>query len=126
MVNDSLLQGAGCWALGYDRDYDHLWNTIRRNFWDSTGIAEQKYELQVNIETIKSIFTHELNLSKLHPTNPYDISVYDITGTRLIHLKTKGQETITIGKKLKSGVYFLIIKNKNRVLKKKIVKIKTY
>jgi uncharacterized protein YraI/GH18 family chitinase len=33
MVNDSILQGAGCWALGYDRSYDHLWNAIRRHFW---------------------------------------------------------------------------------------------
>ncbi len=33
MVNDSVLQGAGCWALSYDRNYDHIWNTIRRNFW---------------------------------------------------------------------------------------------
>jgi len=126
MVNDSLLQGAGCWALGYDRDYDHLWNTIRRNFWDSTGIAEQKYELQVNIEIIKSIFVDQLKLSGLHPADLYDISVYDIMGRALIHLKIKGQQTITIGKKLKSGVYFLIIKNKNRVIKKKIVKIKRY
>jgi len=45
-------------------------------------------------------------------------------GRALIHLKTKGQETINIGKELKSGVYFLIIKSKNRVLKTKIVKIK--
>jgi hypothetical protein len=63
-------------------------------------------------------------LSGLHPADLYDISVYDIMGRALIHLKIKGQETITICKKLKSGVYFLIIKNKNNILKKKIVKIK--
>ena len=124
MVNDSLLEGAGCWALGYDRSYDHIWNAIRNNFWDSTGIAEQGYELQVNIEIIKSIFADQLKLSGLHPTSLYDISIYDIMGRALIHLKTKGQENINIGKELRSGVYFLIIKNKNRVLKTKIVKIK--
>ena len=33
MVNDSVLQGAGCWALGYDRNYLQIWDAIRRNFW---------------------------------------------------------------------------------------------
>ncbi len=33
MVNDSNLQGAGCWALGYDRSYNYLWNAIKGAFW---------------------------------------------------------------------------------------------
>lgn len=33
LVNDSMLQGAGCWALGYDDGYDDLWNTIESKLW---------------------------------------------------------------------------------------------
>ncbi len=33
MAIDSGLQGAGCWALGYTRSDDDLWNVIRKNFW---------------------------------------------------------------------------------------------
>ncbi len=33
MVNDSGLLGAGCWALGYDGAYSHIWSVIRKNFW---------------------------------------------------------------------------------------------
>ncbi len=32
MVNDSGLLGAGCWALGYDGAYSHIWSVIRKNF----------------------------------------------------------------------------------------------
>ncbi|MEN3044415.1 MAG: glycosyl hydrolase family 18 protein [Candidatus Hydrothermales bacterium] len=30
---DSGLSGIGCWALGYDRSEDDLWNVIRSNLW---------------------------------------------------------------------------------------------
>ena len=33
IVNDSMLQGAGCWALGYDDGYDDLWNIIESKLW---------------------------------------------------------------------------------------------
>ncbi len=33
LVNDSMLQGTGCWALGYDDGYDDLWNIIESKLW---------------------------------------------------------------------------------------------
>ncbi len=33
IARDSLLQGAGCWALGYDYGEDDLWNVLRHVFW---------------------------------------------------------------------------------------------
>jgi len=50
MVNDSLLQGAGCWALGYDRNYDHLWNTVKRNFWVEPPTRHFTAEVMQNME----------------------------------------------------------------------------
>lgn len=50
MVNDSLLQGAGCWALGYDRDYEHIWNTIRRNFWVEP--PQRHWTVEVHIDSL--------------------------------------------------------------------------
>lgn len=73
MVNDSLLQGAGCWALGYDRDYDHLWNTIRRNFW---------------IEPPTRHFTAEVMLADLNirdgPGNQYNILTTADSGSKFV------------------------------------------
>lgn len=123
MVNDSLLQGAGCWALGYDRNYDHLWNTIRRNFWDSTGIAEQKSEPTVNIFLTKSIFTDELELFIPIVRDNYEIAIYDILGRRLVYLQERGNKKIKIGKGLSAGIYFLIIRDRVVSLKKKIMKV---
>lgn len=50
MANDSLLQGAGCWALGYDRNYDHIWNAIRRNFWVEP--PRQHWTVEVHIDSL--------------------------------------------------------------------------
>lgn len=50
MVNDSILQGAGCWALGYDRNYDHIWNAIRRRFWIEP--PQRHWTVQVNIDSL--------------------------------------------------------------------------
>ncbi|MEN3046796.1 MAG: glycosyl hydrolase family 18 protein [Candidatus Hydrothermales bacterium] len=33
---DSGISGLGCWALGYDREEDDLWNVIRSNLWFET------------------------------------------------------------------------------------------
>jgi len=33
IARDSSLQGAGCWALGYDNGEDDLWNVIEDVFW---------------------------------------------------------------------------------------------
>ncbi|MEO0166713.1 MAG: glycosyl hydrolase family 18 protein [candidate division WOR-3 bacterium] len=50
MVNDSILQGAGCWALGYDRSYDHIWNAIRRRFWIEP--PTRHWTVEVNIDSL--------------------------------------------------------------------------
>lgn len=50
MVNDSILQGAGCWALGYDRNYAHIWNAIRRRFWIEPPIRH--WTVEVNIDSL--------------------------------------------------------------------------
>jgi len=50
MTNDSLLQGAGCWALTYDRSYDHIYNAIRRAFW--VEAPTRHFTVQVNIDSL--------------------------------------------------------------------------
>jgi len=45
LVNDRMLQGAGCWALGYDDGYDDLWNTIESKLWYEP--PEHHYVVQV-------------------------------------------------------------------------------
>jgi len=50
MVNDSVLQGAGCWALGYDRNYDHIWHAIRNNFWIEPPLRH--WTVEVNIDSL--------------------------------------------------------------------------
>lgn len=50
MVNDSILQGAGCWALGYDRSYNHIWNAIRRRFWIEP--PPRHWTVEVNIDSL--------------------------------------------------------------------------
>ncbi len=50
MVNDSVLQGAGCWALGYDRSYNHIWNAIRRKFWIEPPVRH--WTVEVNIDSL--------------------------------------------------------------------------
>ena len=123
MVNDSLLQGAGCWALGYDRTHDHLWNTIRRIFWDSTGVAEQKSDEITNRITFSSIFTKAIALILPSTTKPYQVSIYNILGRRVEHIQSQGNETIRIGNQLKPGVYFLVVKSDREVFRYKIIKI---
>ena len=124
MVNDSILQGAGCWALGYDQSYDHIWNAIRRNFWDSLDISEQIHEVVISNFITKTIFANELRLSQLDPSQNFKIAVYNILGGKLLYTKTQGRKGITIGRELKPGVYFLMIQNKNKTFRQKIVKIR--
>jgi spore germination protein YaaH/uncharacterized protein YraI len=50
MAVDSSLQGAGCWALGYDRSYDHIWNAIRRAFWVEP--PTRHFTAEVNIDSL--------------------------------------------------------------------------
>lgn len=50
MAVDSALQGAGCWALGYDRGYDHIWNAVRRAFWAEPTLRH--FTAEVNIDSL--------------------------------------------------------------------------
>ncbi len=50
MVKDSGLLGAGCWALGYDGTYMHIWHVIRKNFWLSPPL--QHWVVEVNTDEL--------------------------------------------------------------------------
>lgn len=123
MVNDSTLQGAGCWALGYDRSYDHIWNSIRRHFWDPTSITEQDVSLVMN-RVVSSIVTDELNLFHSDSSHAVEIEIYDRVGRKLIHINPGVGPKIRIGTTLCPGVYFLIMKTESHVFKTKIIKVR--
>ncbi len=123
MVNDSLLQGAGCWALGYDRSYDHIWNAVRRNFWDPQAIVEAENTPVMRLNTA-SIFSDVLKLSGFCPDEEYHIIVYDVSGRRIIKRRQSGIVQLEIGKDLRAGIYFLYILNGDSVIGAKVIKIK--
>jgi hypothetical protein len=123
MVNDSLLEGAGCWALGYDRSYDHIWNAIRNNFWDPQAIAEEVSEQGTRISQV-TIFSDVLVLSNLMPEQEYRIIIYDISGRKLFDEVNKGITQFEIGEGLTPGVYFMNITGSNRIIKKKLLKVR--
>jgi spore germination protein len=123
MVNDSLLQGAGCWALGYDRTYDHLWNTIRRNFWDSTSVAEYIDIPATHSVLFPTIFTKALVLYLPSTAASYEISLYDITGRKLIHIQSPANRTVVIGNHIRAGIYFLLVESERESYRHKIIKI---
>jgi len=123
MVNDSLLQGAGCWALGYDRTYDHLWNTIRRNFWDSTSVIEYNNNFVTNSILLPTIFTKECVLSLPSTAASYEISLYDITGRKLTHLQSPADRTVKFGNHLPTGIYYVAVKSERELFWHKIIKI---
>ena len=50
MVNDSGLLGAGCWALGYDGSYTHIWSVIRKNFYITP--PRSHWVVEVNTEEL--------------------------------------------------------------------------
>ncbi len=114
MVNDSLLQGAGCWALGYDRSYDHIWNAIRRNFWSPGYVSESSRE---NIQQllICVIARDQIKLSGLNPDLQYKISVYNELGQRCYASELNNRNSIFIGKGWQAGIYFIIIDDHARV-----------
>jgi len=49
-VNDSSLKGGGCWALGYDSSYSHIWSVIRKNFWVRPPLRH--FVVEVNIPNL--------------------------------------------------------------------------
>jgi len=89
---DSGLAGAGCWALGYARSEDDLWNVIRKNFWlenpdkhfvvkvESVGAANI-YDMPDTNSNIISIATYNSKLvSFLYKNGFYKIYFPSATG----------------------------------------------
>jgi spore germination protein YaaH len=123
MVNDSILEGAGCWALGYDRSYDHIWNAVRKNFWDPQAIVEAENTPRMEPSTA-SIFSGVLKLSGLFLDQEYHIIIYDVSGRKINERIQRGIVQLEIGKDLRAGIYFLCIFSDNSFIKAKIIKIR--
>ncbi len=110
MVNDSLLQGAGCWALGYDRSYDHIWNAIRRNFWAPGAVSESDESRQTGI-MIARISKNRIELGGFDPSLQYQITVYDRSGRKRYYSEFSGCRSMEFGENWVSGVYFVVIRD---------------
>jgi len=123
MVNDSLLEGAGCWALGYDRSYDHIWNAIRNNFWDPQAVDEAENIPEMELSTA-SIFSDAFVLSGLSPDQKYHIMIYDVSGRKITEIVHRGKVQIEIGRDLRAGIYFIYIRNRVKNVSVKLVKIR--
>ena len=108
MVNDSLLQGAGCWALGYDRSYDHIWNAIRRNFWTS-GVAEESREKNAGSHILGIVAKGRIELSGFDPAQIYRVAVFDQIGQKCYETTVKGVSSIKFGQHWHAGVYFVLL-----------------
>lgn len=118
MVNDSLLQGAGCWALGYDRSYDHIWNAIRRNFWIPGAVSESGRGCVRS--SVRSIISgHAIELSGFDPDQEYVISIYNQAGQKLYEMKLYSSSHVKIADNWQAGVYFIIIygRAQNKIIK---------
>ncbi|RLG09831.1 hypothetical protein DRN73_09260 [Candidatus Pacearchaeota archaeon] len=79
MVIDSNLQGGGCWALGYDKNYPHLWNVIKKVFWKE--VPQRHFVVEVN--------TAGLNIRE-GPGVQYPVMTYAVQGTKLVAFDFKG------------------------------------
>ncbi|OGC42978.1 hypothetical protein A2Y85_02700 [candidate division WOR-3 bacterium RBG_13_43_14] len=110
MVNDSLLQGAGCWALGYDRSYDHIWNAIRRNFWTSGPVSESD-QTYAPSHLVNVLTRNRIELGDLDPVDNYRISVFNRLGQKCFDITSHGKTSISFGDNWESGVYFVVIDN---------------
>ncbi|KQC12457.1 MAG: hypothetical protein APR63_02700 [Desulfuromonas sp. SDB] len=73
LARDSTLQGAGCWALGYDQGETDLWQEIENVFWDEP--PQQHY--------IFTVLTESLTV-RYHPDYSADIMSYLHCGQRLV------------------------------------------
>lgn len=140
MVNDSLLEGAGCWALGYDRSYDHLWNAIRNNFWDPQGIAEEESKpeyAQPMLEVYPNPFSGKINIGyriqdARYMRKDFSLKIYDVSGriVKSFNLTSNfllpasavsWDGTDHAGCKLPPGVYFVRMKAGDITVVKKAV-----
>ena len=76
---DSMLQGAGCWALGYDDGEDDLWNVIRDRLWIEP--PEMHWIVEVNVAG--------LNIRE-GPGLEYPPYTYAVQGERFVAFDRKG------------------------------------
>ena len=123
LVIDSVIGGAGCWALGYDRSYDHLWNTIRRRFWDPSAIADARDMPVSLLRVMDPITATSWTIGGFDRNSVYAIHVYDISGRAVETRYHSGSNMSTIGHRLGAGIYFIMISSQNTVISQKVVKI---
>lgn len=73
IARDSMLQGAGCWALGYDNGEDDLWNVIESVFWKEPPVNH--FIVEVN--------TTQLNVRE-GPSTSYPVLSYISQNERFV------------------------------------------
>jgi spore germination protein YaaH len=123
LVLDSVIQGAGCWALGYDRSYDHLWNVIRRRFWDPSYVSEHRDYYTNGIHILCPITSSAWCIRGLDPELPYVIKTYSLDGRLLEEVTHSGSVDEWIGQDRATGVYIILISGADCTSRFKVVKI---
>lgn len=121
-VNDSSLAGAGCWALGYDRTYDHLWNAVRKNFWEASASEETKNELQLAC-FCRTIAPVEFMLMGSDITLVDSMKLFDILGRPIMVIHDVSHNRM-FGRDLQAGVYLLQLYRNSESAMIKIIKVK--
>lgn len=76
---DSMLQGVGCWALGYDDGEDDIWNVIRDRLWIEP--AQEHWVVEVNVPG--------LNIRE-GPGTEYPPYTYAVQGEKFVAFDRKG------------------------------------
>lgn len=121
-VNDSSCAGAGCWALGYDRTYDHLWNAVRKNFWIESAAEEEGGSAPI-ARLYPTISTDGFSLVNARAVPIDSVRLFDIVG-RPVFAAFDVERGITFGDDLPPGVYLLRLYQTCRVAATKLVKIR--
>jgi spore germination protein YaaH len=123
LVIDSIIHGAGCWALGYDRSYDHLWNTIRRRFWDPSLVTESQNTTILTLCVPNPVTTTVWTIKGFDENRSYTISLYDVSGRSVLTLQHSGKRTRMIGEDLGAGIFMILIRSSHAVFSAKVVKL---
>ena len=124
LVIDSVIHGAGCWALGYDRSYDHLWNTIRRRFWDPSLVGEVERTSISGCTILNTISKTSWRVQGLQEDQLYTVKLHDMTGRLVAQKLHKGAAIIDIGHGMSSGIYFLVIVHKREYCIHKVIMLR--
>lgn len=123
LVLDSVIQGAGCWALGYDRSYDHLWNVIRRRFWDPSWVTESGDTYRHGVFLHCPVSSSSWCIEGMDPERYYIIKVYALDGRLVGKVTHTNAASRRIGQDLASGVYLITIDDACGTSAHKVVKI---